>query len=138
MALRDRTKEQLIREGYRMLVQMCRCDHGCDLIAWRHELCETRAGGYRWGKRKGTPKNIENALADPTWRAAIEAPIADDALEWVYHVHGDFKRARTQHTDWQYDGTPIRDGEIEGEAIIEELLANNAHYATCKIGEYPN
>ena len=55
-----------------MLVQMCRCDHGYDLIAWHHELCETKAGGYRWGKRKGTPKNIENALADPTWWAAIE------------------------------------------------------------------
>lgn len=71
MGLRDSTQEQLIREGHRMLVQMCRCDHGYDLIAWHNELCETKAGGYSWGKRKGTPKNIQNALADPVWCAAV-------------------------------------------------------------------
>lgn len=54
-----------------MLVQMCRCDHGYNLIAWHNELCETKVGGYNWGKRKGTPKNIQNALADPAWCAAV-------------------------------------------------------------------
>lgn len=55
-----------------MLVQMCRCDHGYDLVGWHNALCETRAGGYSWGKRKGIPKIIQNTLADPTWRAAVE------------------------------------------------------------------
>jgi hypothetical protein len=79
MGLRDRTKEQLIREGHRMLVQMCRCDHGFDLIAWHNKLCETKAGGYRWGKRKGLPKNIENALADPAWNVTVEKIKRTDA-----------------------------------------------------------
>jgi len=54
-----------------MLVQMFRCDHGYDLVAWHNELCETKAGGYTWGKRKGIPKSIQNALADPAWCAAV-------------------------------------------------------------------
>jgi hypothetical protein len=55
-----------------MLVQMCRCDHEYDLVAWHSALCETKAGGYRWGKRKGLPKNIEYAMNDVEWCAAVE------------------------------------------------------------------
>lgn len=85
MGPRDRTTVQLIREGHRMLVQMCRCDHGYDLIAWHNKLCETKAGGYRWGKRKGLPKNIENALADLAWHAAVEKIKRTDAERPATH-----------------------------------------------------
>lgn len=71
MGTRGKTKEQLIREGHRMLVALCRCDHGYDLIAWHKELCESKAGGYRWGERPGIPKNIQNALNDSTWVEAV-------------------------------------------------------------------
>ena len=85
MGPQDRTTVQQIREGHRMLVQMCRCDHGYDLIAWHNKLCETKAGGYRWGKRKGLPKNIENALADPAWHAAVEKIKRTDAERLATH-----------------------------------------------------
>ena len=71
MSMRTNTKEQNIREGHRMLVQMCGCAHGYNLIAWHNELCETKAGGYRWGKRPGVPKNIQNAMDDSTWRETV-------------------------------------------------------------------
>lgn len=69
---------------------------------------------------------------------AIDAETADDALERGYHVHGDFARARTQHTDWQHDGSPIRNGEIDGTANVDELIAENPNYAICKLNEFPN
>ena len=71
MSLRTNTMEQNIREGHRMLVQMCGCDHGYDLIAWHNELCETKAGGYRWGKRVGIPRNIQIAIDDSVWRETV-------------------------------------------------------------------
>lgn len=67
MRTKNMTKEQRIRQGHCMLVQLCRCDHGYDLLAWHNELCETKAGGYSWGKRRGIPKLIQNALDDPKW-----------------------------------------------------------------------
>lgn len=71
MRTRSQTKEQRIREGHRMLVQMCGCDHGYDLIAWHDELCKTKAGGYRWGKRPGIPKMIQNTMTDSKWLETV-------------------------------------------------------------------
>ncbi len=71
MGLRNKTKAQNIREGHCMLVKMCGCDYGYDLIAWHNELCESKAGGYRWGKRPGIPKNIQNALNDSMWLETV-------------------------------------------------------------------
>lgn len=68
---RNQSKEQRIREGHRMLVQMCGCDYGYDLIAWHNELCETKAGGYRWGKRPGIPKSIQNTMKDSSWLETV-------------------------------------------------------------------
>ena len=68
---RNMTKEQRIREGHRMLVQMCHCDHGYDLLAWHNELCKTKAGGYSWGKRCGIPARIQNAIDDPGWNDTV-------------------------------------------------------------------
>ncbi|MCA9107486.1 MAG: hypothetical protein KDA83_18870 [Planctomycetales bacterium] len=67
MCTRNQPKEQRIREGHRMLVKMCGCDHGYDLIAWHNELCTTKAGGYRWNKSPGIPKMIQNAMNDSNW-----------------------------------------------------------------------
>ena len=84
---------------------------------------------------RGTP---DDPGSDYGLFVVIEAPNADEALEWGYHVHGNFAHARTQHTDWQHDGTPIREGEIEGEAIVEEVISENPSYAICKVDELPS
>lgn len=52
-----------------MLVQMCGCDHGYDLLAWHNELCRSKAGGYSWGARLGIPARIKAAIEDPEWQA---------------------------------------------------------------------
>ncbi|WP_425396635.1 hypothetical protein [Aeoliella sp.] len=71
MATRDMTKAQRIREGHRMLVRICHCDHGYDLLAWHKELRKSNAGGYNWGGREGIPDRIQNALDDSNWRETV-------------------------------------------------------------------
>lgn len=68
---RGMTKVDRLREGHRMLVEMCGCDHSYDLVAWHEELRTSKAGGYSWGKRAGIPFRIRNALEDPAWNAAV-------------------------------------------------------------------
>ena len=84
---------------------------------------------------RGTP---DDPGSDYGLFVAIDASTSEDALEWGFHIHGDFARARTQYIDWQHDGSPIRDGEIDGDADVAALLAENPKYAICKVGEYPN
>ena len=84
---------------------------------------------------RGTP---DDPGSDYGLFCAIEASTQQETLDWGYHVHGDFARGRTRHTDWCHNGDPIRDGEIDGEADLDELLASNPNYAVCKVGEYPN
>ena len=84
---------------------------------------------------RGTP---ESPGSDYGLFCVIDAESLEEALGWGYEVHGDFARARTEFTDWQHDGTPIRDGEIEQDADIPEQLKANPHLARCSVGEFPN
>jgi hypothetical protein len=88
---RNQSKEQRIREGHRMLVQMCDCDHGYDLIAWHTELCETKAGGYRWGKRRGIPKTIQTTMNDLGW---LETVAEIERVDTERMAHRKAKRKR--------------------------------------------
>ena len=54
-----------------MLSQLCKRDYEYDLLAWHNHLCETKAGGYRWGKRSGIPKCIQRALGDNAWLETV-------------------------------------------------------------------
>jgi len=62
-----------------MLVQMCGCDHGYDLLAWHNELCKSKTGGYSWGKRQGIPARIQAAIDDPEWQYAAAEVARIDA-----------------------------------------------------------
>ena len=63
-----------------MLVELCGCDHQFDLIAWHHELCESKAGGYRWGNRAGVPKKLCDTMADPKWQKWVSEIQQPDSL----------------------------------------------------------
>ena len=71
MRTRNQSKEHRIRDGHQLLVRMCGCDHGYDLIAWHNQLCETKAGGYHWGKRPGVPKYLQNTMNDSSWLETV-------------------------------------------------------------------
>jgi len=55
------------------------------LIAWHNHLRQTKAGGYRWGKRPGVPKGIENALNDPEWLHTVAEIERVDAERMAHH-----------------------------------------------------
>ncbi|MFN3148576.1 hypothetical protein [Bremerella sp.] len=65
---RGLTKQQIIREGRRSLVRICRCDFGYDLLAWHEYLWKNDKYGYRrlWSESYTTL--IQQTLADPEWQ----------------------------------------------------------------------
>ena len=84
---------------------------------------------------RGTP---DDPGSDYGLVCAIEADTETQALEWGRRVHSDFQIARTMYTKSPSDGRLFRDGEIEGEVDLAELLREDTHYAVCAVGELPD
>lgn len=64
---------QRIRSGHDFLVRISGRDFGYDLQAWHEYLSTARDGGYTWNSSIKTPKIMAAALANPEWRAAVDA-----------------------------------------------------------------
>lgn len=69
---------------------------------------------------------------------AIEAGDTSKALAWGLKVHSDIDIARTMFTDCPSNGELYRDGEIQGEVDVDELLQADPKYAICSVGQFPN
>jgi hypothetical protein len=83
----------------------------------------------------GTP---DDPGSDYCFVCAIEAANTSEALAWGRKVHSDFDIARTMFTDCPSNGKLYRDGEIEGEVDVDELLRADPNYAICSVGQFPN
>ena len=80
----------------------------------------------------------EDPGSDYSLVCAIEADNELEALAWGLKVQCDFDVARTMFTDYPSDGKLDRDGEIEGEVDVNELLRVDPEYAVCSVGQLPN
>ena len=68
---RGLTKQQIIREGRRSLVRICRCDFGYDLRAWHQYLWRMDKLGYQLGWNDWKTEVIKQTLADPEWHDMV-------------------------------------------------------------------
>jgi hypothetical protein len=66
--------------GHATLVDIVGRDLGYDPLAWHEHLCRSNAGGYRWSDlHLRIPDMIDEAQANPRWRAVVKALQERDA-----------------------------------------------------------
>lgn len=83
---------------------------------------------------RGTP---DSPGTDFCLDCIIDAPSGNEAIEWGYHVLGDFVRSRDQYTDTPHDGSPIREGAIVADTNVDKFIRRRSNCAQCSIGKYP-
>jgi hypothetical protein len=85
----------------------------------------------------GTPENPGGDFGMCCW---IEAASELEALEWGYVLLGNYYQARFARSpdSANYDGSPIREGQIETDPEQLAWAQEQPGFPVCRVGEIPN